>query len=212
MSLFVSRSLLRNRLAYLPARRFLSTQANSSSKFLRTSAYTTVLTLSAGVLAVYYFDARSALHRYVLTPVLRNLFDPETGHKIAVKILRTGLSPKDPMADDPRLKLEVRRHSLLGIFQSSFFSSFGGKTCIIQLASQQVLTRTERPLMVRPISLEGSIPEASLHIIGLYDLGFSWVEIGSVTPKPQVSICLASVSRLILVTAWQPSSPRLSNA
>ena len=66
--------------------------------------------------------------------------------------------------------------------------------------------------MVRPISLEGSIPEASLHIIGLYDLGFSWVEIGSVTPKPQVSIYLASVSRLILVTAWQPSSPRLSNA
>jgi len=125
MSLFVSRSLLRNRLAYLPARRFLSTQATSSSNFLRTSAYTTVLTLSAGVLAVYYFDARSALHRYVLTPVLRNLFDPETGHKIAVKILRTGLSPKDPMADDPRLKLEVRRHSLLGISNPHFFQLWG---------------------------------------------------------------------------------------
>jgi dihydroorotate dehydrogenase len=67
-----------------------------------------VFAVSAGVFAVYYFDARSAMHRYVLTPVLRNLFDAETGHKIAVKVLRTGFSPKDPVVDDARLKFKVR--------------------------------------------------------------------------------------------------------
>jgi len=74
---------------------------------IRTGLYTTVFVLSAGVFAVYYFDARSALHRYILTPILRNTFDPETGHKIAVKALKSGLSPRDPVGDDERLKAQV---------------------------------------------------------------------------------------------------------
>jgi len=105
MSLFISRSLLQSR---IPGHRSLSFSARSSANFLKTSAYTTVFAFSAGIFAVYYFDARSALHRYVLTPALRNLFDAETGHKLAVKTLQTGLGPKDPVADDPRLKSEVR--------------------------------------------------------------------------------------------------------
>ena len=72
-----------------------------------TGAYRTVFVLSAGLFAVYYFDARSALHRYVLTPVLRYTLDAETGHKVAVKVLRSGLGPRDPMSDDERLKSEV---------------------------------------------------------------------------------------------------------
>ena len=210
MSLFISRSLLQSR---IPGRRSLSFSARSSEKFIKTSTYTTVLAFSAGIFAVYYFDARSALHRYVLTPALRNLFDPETGHKLAVKALKTGLSPKDPVADDPRLKSEVRYHSVnIRCIQSSFRSSSGVKTCPIRLVLQQVLTRTERPSMVWPILLEENIIEASHYITGLYGLGFSWVEIGSITPKPQVCIGLTSVPRPTFVSAWQPSSPRLSNA
>lgn len=56
---------------------------------------------------MYYFDCRSALHRYVLTPVLRNVVDPEAGHKFAVKTLRSGLAPRDPVDDDERLQCEV---------------------------------------------------------------------------------------------------------
>lgn len=90
-------------------RRTLFTSASSSaSSPLRTGLYATVFTLSAGLFAVYYFDARSALHRYLLTPVLRYSFDAETGHQIAVKVLRSGLGPKDPVKDDDRLKLTVR--------------------------------------------------------------------------------------------------------
>jgi len=104
MSLFISRSLLQSR---IPGRRSLSSSARSSAKLIKTSAYTTALAFSAGIFAVYYFDARSALHRYVLTPALRNLFDPETGHKLSVKALQLGLGAKDPVPDDARLKSEV---------------------------------------------------------------------------------------------------------
>ena len=64
--------------------------------------------LSTGLFAVYYFDARSAIHRYLLTPVLRYTLDAETGHKVAVKVLRSGLGPRDPVPDDEKLKSEVR--------------------------------------------------------------------------------------------------------
>jgi dihydroorotate dehydrogenase len=75
---------------------------------LRTGLYATVFTLSAGLFAVYYFDARSALHRYLITPVLRYGLDAETGHKLAVKVLRSGLGPRDLLVDDERLRSEVR--------------------------------------------------------------------------------------------------------
>ena len=74
----------------------------------RTALYTTAFVLSAGFFAVYYSDARSALHRYILTPVLRNAFEPETGHKIAVKVLKSGLAPRDFTQDDKALNCQVR--------------------------------------------------------------------------------------------------------
>lgn len=80
---------------------------------VRTGLYTTAFVLSAGVFAVYYFDARSALHRYFLTPVLRQTLDAETGHKLAVKTLKSGFAPKDPVPDDSRLKCKVCRKFVL---------------------------------------------------------------------------------------------------
>ena len=74
---------------------------------LRTAAYTTAFIFSAGLFAVYYSDARSALHRYIVTPILRNAFDPETGHKIAIKVLKSGLAPRDFIQDDKVLNCQV---------------------------------------------------------------------------------------------------------
>ena len=71
---------------------------------LRTGVYTAAFVVSAGLFTVYYFDARSALHRFVLTPLIRTLFDAETGHKLAVKALRSGLAPRDIVSDDERLR------------------------------------------------------------------------------------------------------------
>lgn len=86
---------------------FTSSKSAPPRSSALTGAYRTVFVLSAGLFAVYYFDARSALHRYVLTPVLRYTLDAETSHKFAVKVLRSGLGPRDPLSDDERLTSEV---------------------------------------------------------------------------------------------------------
>ncbi|KAI6042041.1 Dihydroorotate dehydrogenase-domain-containing protein [Pisolithus marmoratus] len=122
----------------------------SSRSPFRTASYTVLFAISTGLLAAYYFDARSAIHRYVLTPVLRYTFDAETGHKIAVKVLRSGLAPRDIVKDD-----DVLRSEILGFDVSN------------------------------PVGLAAGFDKDGEAVDGLFNLGFSWVEIGSVTPKPQ---------------------------
>ncbi|KAG5647449.1 hypothetical protein DXG03_009379 [Asterophora parasitica] len=127
--------------------RQLSLQAPRS---VTTGLYATAFVLSTGLFAVYYFDARSALHRYILTPVLRHTLDAESGHKFAVKVLRSGLGPRDPCSDDVRLKSELWGQDISN-----------------------------------PVGLAAGFDKDGEAIDGLFNLGFSWVEIGSVTPKPQ---------------------------
>lgn len=156
MSLYrqsVSRTIARSSLRDLritPARRLFTKSAPPTRTPIRTSVYATVIAVSAGLFAVYYFDARSALHRYIFTPILRFALDAETGHKFAVKVLRSGLAPKDPVLDDARLNCQI----------------WG------QEASN-------------PVGLAAGFDKDGEAIDGLFELGFSWVEIGSVTPKPQ---------------------------
>ena len=92
--------------------RLSSTTSESSGetspvwRFRRAVATTTIL-VSGTLFAFYCFDSRSAIHRYIVTPVLRRTLDPETSHKVAVKALRSGLGPKDKGVDDERLRAEV---------------------------------------------------------------------------------------------------------
>ncbi|OAX39276.1 hypothetical protein K503DRAFT_865554 [Rhizopogon vinicolor AM-OR11-026] len=130
--------------------RRLTTSSSSSLSSARTAVYATLFAASAGLFAVYYYDARSAMHRYVLTPALRHTFDAETGHKIAVKVLRSGLGPRDPVQDDERLRSELWGNELSN-----------------------------------PVGLAAGFDKDGEAIDGILNLGFSWVEIGSVTPKPQ---------------------------
>ncbi|EPQ56779.1 hypothetical protein GLOTRDRAFT_75640 [Gloeophyllum trabeum ATCC 11539] len=132
-----------------PSVRSVQTTASQSNP-LRTGLYATVFAVSTGLFAVYYFDSRSALHRYVLTPLLRYTVDPETGHKVAVQVLRSGLGPKDVVPDDERLRAEIWGRELSN-----------------------------------PIGIAAGFDKDGDAIDDLFDLGFSWVEIGSVTPKPQ---------------------------
>lgn len=90
--------------------RRLTTSSTFSQSSIRTAVYATLFAASAGLFAVYYYDARSAIHRYVLTPALRHIFDAETGHHLAVKLLRSGLGPRDPVRDDERLRSEVDKY------------------------------------------------------------------------------------------------------
>lgn len=111
---------------------------------------TTAFVLTTGLFAFYYHDSRSAFHRYLVAPALRFFFDAEGGHKIAIKILRSGLGPRDPVADDICLKSEIWDWEVSN-----------------------------------PIGLAAGFDKDGEAIDGLFNLGFSWVEIGSVTPLPQ---------------------------
>lgn len=148
----VSQSILRNHLiqhqfGQFATRRYASS-ANPTRNPWRTSAYATLFAVSAGAFTAYYFDARSALHRFVLMPVLRNAFDAETSHKIAVKILRSGFSPKDPVLDDERLQFQVCAPPLLQKL-TLILHRFGVIECPIRLVSLQGLTKTVKLLTVR---------------------------------------------------------------
>jgi dihydroorotate dehydrogenase len=105
-----SRNVLRSSIYQLSAR-FASTNAPRSP--IKTGLYASAFAVSAGLFAVYYFDSRSAIHRYLIAPVLRYTLDPETSHKFAVKVLRSGLGPRDTQADDEKLNCEV---SLLYVY------------------------------------------------------------------------------------------------
>jgi dihydroorotate dehydrogenase len=82
--------------------------ASTTASLARTSAYVAVFTFTAGLGAVYYSDSRAAVHRYLITPIIRHALDPETGHKLAVSLLESGLGPRDMFHDDERLKTEVK--------------------------------------------------------------------------------------------------------
>ena len=103
------RSALRASHAFRPTlqARVVSTSSQTPQNPLKKGLYATVFAVSAGLFAVYYFDSRSAIHRYIITPTLRYALDPETSHRVAVRALASGLGPRDTQADDERLKLEV---------------------------------------------------------------------------------------------------------
>jgi dihydroorotate dehydrogenase len=76
----------------------------------RRAAYGALFALTAAVGVVYYVDSRAAIHRYLITPLIRHALDPESAHKLAVSVLENGLGPRDMLADDERLETEVKAH------------------------------------------------------------------------------------------------------
>lgn len=110
-----------------------------------------VFALTAGTLGVaYYADSRSAIHRWIAIPALKTFLDPESAQKLAIKMLETGLAPRDMVDDDAILETEL----------------FGRK-------------------LSNPIGLAAGFDKQAEAIDGLLDLGFGFIEIGSVTPEPQ---------------------------
>ncbi|KAI1297625.1 Dihydroorotate dehydrogenase (quinone), mitochondrial [Mortierella claussenii] len=104
-----------------------------------------------GVVGVAYgFDSRASIHKYVFTPLMHWTMDPETAHKMGVKLLKMGLHPYDTQQDDPSLEVKL---------WSKTFSN--------------------------PVGMAAGFDKHAEAIDGLFDLGFGYVEIGSVTPEPQ---------------------------
>ncbi|KAI0462352.1 Dihydroorotate dehydrogenase (quinone), mitochondrial [Komagataella kurtzmanii] len=105
-----------------------------------------------GVLfGLYFFDARSAIHEYLVCPAIRLTTSAEDGHKLGIFCLKYGLSPrlyKD--IDDEVLKVSV----------------FGKE-------------------LSNPVGIAAGLDKDGEAMDGLYNTGFSYVEIGSITPEPQ---------------------------
>ncbi|KAF9335568.1 Dihydroorotate dehydrogenase (quinone), mitochondrial [Podila minutissima] len=98
----------------------------------------------------YGFDSRASIHKYVFVPLMHWTMDPETAHKVGIKLLKMGLSPWDTQPDDPALEVKL-----------------WGKT------------------FSNPVGMAAGFDKHAEAIDGLFDLGFGYVEIGSVTPEPQ---------------------------
>ncbi|KAF8311515.1 hypothetical protein DL93DRAFT_2157229 [Clavulina sp. PMI_390] len=127
-----------------------SSTSTSSSSRTRHALGTFALVTGGVLLTTYYLDSRSAIHRYVIPPLLRASTDPENAHLIAVKTLALGLGPKDLLNDSELLEAE-----LWGMTLSN------------------------------PVGLAAGFDKHAEAMDGLFGLGFSWVEVGSITPKPQ---------------------------
>jgi hypothetical protein len=82
---------------------------------LRSALKTSALVLGTGLFIAYYYDSRSAIHRWVIPPLMRATLDPETAHRLAVRVLGTPLAPKDQGEDDEVLKCTVS--TILGLIR-----------------------------------------------------------------------------------------------
>ena len=83
------------------------------------------------------------------------MLDAEDSHKLAIKLLNLGWSPKDKGTDWEGLKTYI--------WNKEFEN---------------------------PIGLAAGFDKHAEAVDGLFDLGFGFIEVGSVTPLPQVRILL----------------------
>jgi dihydroorotate dehydrogenase len=91
-----------------PSRAASTSTTVSATSYLRSFAYGTTVVIAGGAFVAYYSDSRSAIHQYVFAPLLRNILDGEAAHKFSLRVLRSGLHPRDQLDDDARLKVQVR--------------------------------------------------------------------------------------------------------
>lgn len=91
----------------IPVRSLFTRAQGDAPSTVKKAVAGTLFVAGTTLFLVYYFDSRSAMHRYVVMPLTRHIMDGETGHKAAVKLLRSGLAPRDTQQDDKRLAVEV---------------------------------------------------------------------------------------------------------
>eukprot|EP00985_Skeletonema_marinoi_P000267 scaffold82_cov107-Skeletonema_marinoi.AAC.2 len=131
---------------------------------LRTAAALTALELTTHLPT----EGRSSqtyhhLFDTIITPLGRRLFTPEDAHHLALEVVRRGLAP--------RLSRDAA-------------GSGGGRidmSTTIQRSDNKGIPLT----FPGPIGLAAGFDKNGSAIPGLFQLGFSFVEIGSVTPEPQ---------------------------
>lgn len=108
------RPTLRPRIGLKPGTsiRHASSYPSAPRRFIST----TLLLGGTAALIAYYYDSRSALHEHVAMPLIRMFADPETGHKLSVKLLSgpSWVRPRDRGVDGKELQAEVRSNFVNG--------------------------------------------------------------------------------------------------
>lgn len=137
-------------------------RSGSAPRVLRASIVPRPVIIATGAVAVsaftyYAFDARAGFHEYVLCPLIRTFTDAETGHILGIKLMKYGVAPSLRAKD---IRLETELSPLLGV------DVFGTR-------------------LNHPIGLAAGLDKDGEAIDSLFDTGFSYVEIGSITPEPQ---------------------------
>ena len=100
--------LVCRRSAASPLRNGYATASGQSANSFRRYVSLAAFVASGTFLTIYYIDSRSAIHRYLTMPLARAGLDPENGHAFAVKLLASGLGPRDLGVDNTSLLTEVR--------------------------------------------------------------------------------------------------------
>ena len=115
----------------------------------------------------HFFDS-------VITPLGRRVFDPESAHHLALDVVRWGLAP--------RLSREGG-----GGGGGALGGAYGSRVDMsVEIAGKGGRGGEGRKLLFPgPIGLAAGFDKNGTAISGLFDVGFSYVEIGSVTPLPQ---------------------------
>lgn len=137
-------------------------RSGNAPRVLKSSFVPRPVILATGAVAVsaftyYAFDARAGFHEYVLCPLIRSFTDAETGHILGIKLMKYGVAPSLRSKD---IRLEDELSPLLGV------DVFGTR-------------------LNHPIGLAAGLDKDGEAIDSLFDTGFSYVEIGSITPEPQ---------------------------
>lgn len=78
----------------------------------------TALLVGIGAGVYYATDARSAFLRYIVVPTIRWTMDAETAHRLAIDLMKAGISPVDRSkdAEDPDLEVKVRHKEIRSFF------------------------------------------------------------------------------------------------
>ena len=127
-------------------------------------------------------EGRSSIvyHRFydeIITPLGRRFLDPEDAHHIALDVVRRGWAPRLSRLGSNRDESKV--NMMVEIIGAS--TARGDEDDVGEENKQQ-----RRKLQFPgPIGLAAGFDKDGIAIPGLFDLGFSFVEIGSVTPLPQ---------------------------
>lgn len=126
----------------------------------------TVGGIGAASLFWYYKNPNAAIHEYLLLPSVRLLFDGEDSHKLAIEVLKYPfLNP----SEDPEWN---SKHDPEGKLAVTLFNNCSNPKV------QPISLRT-------PVGVAAGLDKNGEGIDSLFNLGFSVVEIGSITPEPQ---------------------------